>query len=163
MRGVTATILLGSVFLMQGCFSFFGNSAYVVGSKEKAAQINRRKLSKIEKGMSKDKVIGIMGDRDFSLTIMGAHLIGNPALVGKDNAGLNDIVEFKNGEYIEIIYYFTHTADLNYKAYKKECTPMVFKDNILIGWGNSFLNRYVNEQSGMIIGSGPTTRKDVLS
>jgi len=131
-------MLLMCVILIPSCVPFPGY--YTRGQ---IAVINRKKLSLISEGMTKEEVIDKMGKKYLCEDFEGAHCMYNP--VGKEE------MQLSNGESIEVLYYFTQDLNLGEwqweyqnKDKDKECSPLVFKNNKLIGWGNTFLEKTQN-------------------
>jgi len=82
---------------------------------EKIMEQNNDNLLKLEIGMSKDQVIRIMG---------------KPVM--------NESYKSLNGKAVVILFYYTQRKwqDGNYT--KDECTPIVFEESKLVGWGDQF-------------------------
>lgn len=76
---------------------------------------NRTNLMKLELDMTKSKVVQIMG-----------------------TPTLNEAYKTEDEGELVILFYYTNRkwADGNYT--KDECIPIVFKNGILIGWGDEF-------------------------
>ncbi|GGZ02006.1 MULTISPECIES: DUF3192 domain-containing protein [Shewanella] len=73
---------------------------------------NQQLISQLELGMSQQKVQEIMGPADFSEAFM-AH-----------------------GEAVQVLYYRTQHVHSDGKTTKDECTPVIFKQHLLLGWGD---------------------------
>jgi outer membrane protein assembly factor BamE (lipoprotein component of BamABCDE complex) len=76
---------------------------------------NQNSLLKLQKGMSKGKVLEVMGEPDF-----------------------HEVYESLYGHTLMIAYYYTHHQKFDGKITKDECTPVVIKNEKLIGWGDDF-------------------------
>jgi hypothetical protein len=96
---------------------------------------NREKMNKLSMGMSKNDVLDTMGTKTIrtyaSWTGTGpGEIITNPyrseILKGKDKT-------------FEVLYYYTDIKKSDGAITDDELTPFVFEDDILIGWGWSFL------------------------
>lgn len=49
----------------------------------------------------------------------------------------------------DVWFYYTHIVWMDGMVVEEECTPMVFQNSKLIGWGNEFYTRYrLNKQKG---------------
>ncbi|GLS82738.1 DUF3192 domain-containing protein [Paraferrimonas haliotis] len=82
---------------------------------QKAQKENRKNLSALEIGMSKDQVQTIMGYSD-----------------------LNEAFQ-KDGKLVQLWYYRTQHVKSDSRTTKDECTPLVIVDGQLVGWGEAAL------------------------
>lgn len=115
------------------------------GEEEKAVSIraeNRANLAKVHVGMTRDALIELMGDKTAS-----------------PNWGKNEItitnpyraeVKEVNDHTYEVLWYYTHQDqyDWPFKRFKvldRELTPIVMEEAKVIGWGNEFLQKKLNE------------------
>jgi len=76
---------------------------------------NNENLLKLKMGMSTDEVISIMGKPD-----------------------LNEAYKSLNGKPIIIFFYYTQRKWADGTITKDKCTPVVFENGKLIGWGDEF-------------------------
>lgn len=76
---------------------------------------NNENLLKLEMNMSKEQVISIMGKPLF-----------------------NEAYKSIKGKSLIIYFYFTERKIADGSMTKDECTPIVFEDGLLIGWGSEF-------------------------
>ncbi|WP_144209807.1 DUF3192 domain-containing protein [Shewanella donghaensis] len=86
---------------------------------EKQQKTNRNNLSKLSIGMTKDQVSILMGTADFS-----------EAYVTQADS------ESKKNE-VQVFFYRTQWSKGDGKTTKDECTPVVIRDNKLVGWGET--------------------------
>ncbi|WNO62019.1 DUF3192 domain-containing protein [Rheinheimera sp. MMS21-TC3] len=84
-----------------------GNSAW-----EKTQQYNQEQVNNLQLDMPIDSVRGLMGKPDFS------------ELFTKEDVA------------IQVLFYRTHHVKSDGKTTKDECTPLIFKQNKLVGWGD---------------------------
>jgi len=91
----------------------------------------------LSRGMSKSKVLAIMGSRisvydcdQTALKIASKVTISNPYRT--------EMIE-TSGRTLEIIYYVTGLNNNNCVIEEEQLTPLVFEDAKLIGWGKNFL------------------------
>ncbi|GGQ01121.1 DUF3192 domain-containing protein [Shewanella ulleungensis] len=89
---------------------------------EKQQDRNRSLLNSLSLGMTSEQVQTLMGTADFS------------EAYSKTNATNNE-------QAIKVLFYRTQWAKGDGKTTKDECTPVVFKDNTLIGWGDTALQQ----------------------
>ncbi len=82
---------------------------------EDKEQENRHNLTKLQPNMTFKDVKTIMGIPDF-----------------------NEVYE-KNGEIIQVIFYRTQRTKKDGLTTKDECTPLIFKENKLVSWGEKAL------------------------
>ena len=61
----------------------------------------------------------------------------------QDKMGVPDFNETydKNGETIQVLFYRTHRVHKDDLSTKDECTPLVFKQNKLVSWGDKALRQ----------------------
>lgn len=76
---------------------------------------NRDSLTKLSLGMTLDQVQVIMGTSDFS----------------------EAFVNQADKEQVKVLFYRTQWAKGDGKTTKDECTPIVFKNSELVGWGDT--------------------------
>jgi outer membrane protein assembly factor BamE (lipoprotein component of BamABCDE complex) len=82
---------------------------------------NQKNLMQLKKGLVKEEVINVMGQPNF-----------------------HEAYESLYGNTFIILYYHTHRNRFDGKITKDECTPVVIKNDKLVGWGDDFyewLNR----------------------
>lgn len=83
---------------------------------------NARQIGQFDLGMSKDSVIRILGSPD-----------------------INEAKASSEGD-MQVLFYRTHHVTSDGITTKDECTPLVFRDNKLIAWGNDSYRDYQNYQ-----------------
>jgi hypothetical protein len=93
----------------------FGIVFFLAGCGKLPIYKNQNNLLKLQKGMSKGKVLEVMGEPDF-----------------------HEVYESLYGHTLMIAYYYTHHQKWDGKITKDECTPVVIKNEKLIGWGDDF-------------------------
>lgn len=76
---------------------------------------NNENLLKLEMGMSKEQVLQVMGKPD-----------------------LNEAYQSLYGKSVTIFFYYTQRKWSDGNTTKDECTPVVFEDGKLVGWGDEF-------------------------
>ncbi|UCH21438.1 MAG: DUF3192 domain-containing protein [Deltaproteobacteria bacterium] len=87
----------------------------MVGCYKMAIYENQKNLMKLEKGMPREAVMNVMGKPDYL-----------------------DVYQSLYGNTLVILYYYTHRKRFDGKVTKDECTPVVIKNEKLIGWGDDF-------------------------
>ena len=121
-NGLAATSL--ALFAASGCVVVVDNdkksSSRPTSFEERQAD-NRAALSSFKLGISPAEVIERMGTADF------------------------DELLVKNGMQYRVLYYRTHRVTADSMTTKDECTPLVFADNELLGWGDSKLKLVTSE------------------
>ena len=85
-------------------------------SWQKAQKENRKHIARLSLGESKSSVVADMGEPDF-----------NEALKKDDSA-------------YQLLWYRTEHRKSDGITTKDECTPLVFKNDELIGWGETALS-----------------------
>ena len=79
---------------------------------------NAKQIGQLEFGMSKDDVIRMLGSPD-----------------------INEAKETSNGAH-QVLFYRTHHVTSDGITTKDECTPLLVRDNELVGWGNDAYQDY---------------------
>ena len=83
---------------------------------------NARQIGQLDLGMSEDSVIRILGSPD-----------------------INEAKASPKGD-MQVLFYRTHHVTSDGITTKDECTPLVFRDNELIAWGNDSYRDYQDNQ-----------------
>jgi len=81
---------------------------------------NKAYISDLELGVSSSKIEMALGTPDF-----------------------NEAFKTDNGK-VQILYYRTHHKESDSITTKDECTPLVFVNDELVGWGESAVKRFIN-------------------
>ena len=118
MNKLAVAALFGLSLGLSGCvISVGGEGEYGYQSdwqdKEKK---NRKHISKLEQDTSYDQILNRMGIADF-----------------------NEFYTKGNDTY-RVLYYRTQRIDGDGITTKDECTPLVFKNTALVGWGETAFN-----------------------
>jgi hypothetical protein len=110
--------LIGATSLMlSGCVISVGDHESGKYWQEQQDK-NRQLITKLSMGMNSDQVTSLMGTADFS------EAYAKPT---QNHAGQS----------IKVLYYRTQRAEGDGKTTKDECTPIVFRDDVLVGWGDA--------------------------
>ena len=83
-------------------------------------------------------------DREYSNRKKIANLTLNmPIDAVKSDFGIADFNEVynKNGENVQVLFYRTHRVRKDGLTTKDECTPLVFKEGVLVSWGENAYNQ----------------------
>ncbi|MFZ5572215.1 MAG: DUF3192 domain-containing protein [Thermodesulfobacteriota bacterium] len=115
---------LASAMLLTGCMFYWNEDTktlkwepqYEPLTYEMEDLTNQYHLQRLVTGMSRDEVYEVMGMPD----IYGMY-------------------ENVNRDYVAVFYYYTGTRVNEGAAAREECTPVVLRNGVLIGWGNDFL------------------------
>lgn len=107
--------------LLSGCVVSVGGDGdgYHYSDWEEREVNNRRHISKLDLNMQLEVVSSRMGMADFDESFQ------------------------RDGSLYRVLYYRTQRSHGDGITSKDECTPLVFKDNVLVGWGDSALNNYL--------------------
>lgn len=116
-------------------------SAFITGCGEGDAVTirteNRLNISKISLGMTRPEVLELMGDKSARTSFgKNAVTVTNP---------YRSELRQANGQNYEVLYYYTHQDQKDwpgkrFKILERELTPVVLKEDKVIGWGNKFLS-----------------------
>lgn len=115
MKSAILSIALASTFVLSGCVVSVGggsDSSYNIDVEDREFN-NRKHISNLEVAMSYESVLRKMGVADF-----------------------NEFYEKDDGSY-RVLFYRTQKTMSDGITTKDECTPIVFKNGALIGWGDS--------------------------
>ncbi|MGM0480619.1 MAG: DUF3192 domain-containing protein [Pseudomonadota bacterium] len=85
---------------------------------EERETYNAKQIGQLEFGMSKDAVIRELGSPD-----------------------INEAKETESGAH-QVLFYRTHHVTSDGITSKDECTPLLFRDNQLVAWGNDAYEDY---------------------
>ncbi|WP_372766494.1 DUF3192 domain-containing protein [Pseudoalteromonas sp.] len=118
-------LVLASVLtlpLLTGCVVAVGGDGKTshTSSWERTHEKNRKAISNMELGKEYQQVINKLGTPSFS-----------------------ELVKQGDTEF-RVLYYATNSVHSDGKTTKDECTPLVFKNNQLTGWGENALNQLKN-------------------
>jgi outer membrane protein assembly factor BamE (lipoprotein component of BamABCDE complex) len=104
-----------AMMALSGCVVAIGgkdeNSSSNNSSWKKAQKLNNQVISQLNLGTALDSVRGQLGTPDFSESF---------------REGDNETV---------VLFYRTHHQHSDGETTKDECTPLVFKNGVLTGWG----------------------------
>ncbi|KZN29066.1 DUF3192 domain-containing protein [Pseudoalteromonas luteoviolacea] len=117
---LVATALL-STTLLSGCIVAVsdGEMRHYNSSWESTHKSNREKISNLALGTTYKEVIKQFNTPDFTEAVS------------------------KDGHTYQVLYFATNSKHSDGKVTKDECTPLVFKDKELIGFGQSAVDSYL--------------------
>ncbi|MCL1088484.1 DUF3192 domain-containing protein [Shewanella profunda] len=119
-RAIIAITFLGAASLgLSGCVVNVGDGESHWDNREsweKVQNKNRNNLTQLSLGMTKDQVMIIMGNADFSEAYI-------------QNGDTN--------KEVLVLFYRTQHTQSDGKTTKDECTPIVISNNALVGWGET--------------------------
>jgi outer membrane protein assembly factor BamE (lipoprotein component of BamABCDE complex) len=115
MKKVMLSIALASSALLSGCVVSVGggSDSHYSADWEDREYNNRQHIAALESGMTYESVLRKMGVADF-----------------------NELFEKQDGTY-RVLFYRTQKTMGDGITTKDECTPLVFKNSQLVGWGDS--------------------------
>ncbi|MDD5115714.1 MAG: DUF3192 domain-containing protein [Candidatus Omnitrophica bacterium] len=98
---------------------------------------NNMALVHLSKGMSRCKVLDIMGS---GIKVYDCDKASSkvPVKVTISNPYHSEMVE-TSGKTLEVMYYVTSLSSKDCTIGESDLTPLVFEDSKLIGWGSNFL------------------------
>ena len=98
---------------------------------------NRSNLIRLQMGMSKHDVLQVMGVKTDTLVSRRAEDGAAPLRPVKRFVNNPYRVEAytEQGQFIEVLYYYTDLKDLDGSITDDELVPVVLFDNSLVGWG----------------------------
>lgn len=102
-----AVSLSGCVIAVGGQHEFDEDSDW-----KKTQRANQQKISNLTAGVSTEDIRSLMGSPDFTESFN------------------------KDGEQVQVLFYRSHHEKSDGKTTKDECTPLIFKQGKLSGWGD---------------------------
>lgn len=121
MKKVLLIIVMAVSLSMSGCVISIDDGDYDNGysshsSWKEEQRENRKHIARLSLGESKEEVLNTMG-----------------------KAAFNEALQ-KDGSDYQLLWYRTQHVDSDGVTTKDECTPLIFKSNELIGWGDTALD-----------------------
>lgn len=115
MKKLAAATLFGLSLGLSGCvISVDGDGEYGHHSDwQDKEHKNRKQISRLKQDASYDEILNRMGIADFNELYV------------------------KDDDTYQVLYYRTQRIDGDGVTTKDECTPLVFKNNLLVGWGEN--------------------------
>ncbi len=107
---------------------------------------NRAKLYLLERGQTREQVLEEMGTepQEYNKGVFGqSGVVPNP---------YDQEVHQVGSDKIEIFYYATNIKNTDGLISNDELTPLVLVDDILVGWGWTYLDVFVDENDLTLIG-----------
>ena len=93
--------------------------------------MNKERLNELEIGMSKDEVLIIMGTKGFSIE-SSPFTVENPFRIE---------VQSLDKHIYRVLYYYTDLVKTDGFITDDELTPVILKNNKLVGWGRDVWDR----------------------
>ena len=93
--------------------------------------MNKERLNELEIGMSKDEVLIIMGTKGFSIE-SSPFTVENPFRIEVQSSDKN---------IYRVLYYYTDLVKADGFITDDELTPVILKNNKLVGWGRDVWDR----------------------
>jgi hypothetical protein len=119
-----ATYIIGGIFIAYLFFVAVVMFVYEPLPEDRAWEerqaYNHQKISELNFGQNLDDIRQVFGRADFAEAKSGV-----------------------DGQY-QIMFYRTHHVTSDGKTTKDECTPLLFKNNILIAWGTETHQQYLD-------------------
>lgn len=109
---VVAAILLSN---LSGCIVVNGEPGWHSSDWEDEQKENRAIISSLEIGMPRDEVVGRLGTPNFSEAFT------------------------QDGDEFRVLFFRTERRHPDGKTTRDETTPLIFRNDALIGWGNEVL------------------------
>ena len=113
--GLATINLTGCIINVGDGESDYGNNQ----SWEKRQKLNKYHISILKLGMTKERVLDLMGQPDIN------------------EAYLTEKKSDQAGSEIQVLFYRTQHNNSDSKTTKDECTPLVMRDGKLVGWGDN--------------------------
>lgn len=115
MKAVYTSVILAASLALGGCVVNVKDHGNSYQDWQQLEQQNREHLSRLSLGMGKDEALNLMGRADF-------HEAWS-----------------ENDKEVQVYYYRTNRIHGDGTTTKEECTPVVFHNNKLVGWGATAL------------------------
>ncbi len=107
---------------------------------------NQANLLNIDIGMSKQEVIEKMGGVRTIQTYTSSDFISRTKFEKISNPYSRDIKQDKNGNSIEILWYYTDVKEVDNAINKDELTPIILENNKVVGVGWGFYEDYAKRK-----------------
>jgi outer membrane protein assembly factor BamE (lipoprotein component of BamABCDE complex) len=91
---------------------------FLVGCYKMVIHENKTNMMKLEKGMPKEAVLKVMGKPNYQ-----------------------EVYETLYGNQMMVLFYYSQRKQFDGMIAKDECTPVVIKNQKLVGWGDYFYDR----------------------
>lgn len=118
MPWVVAAIVLAYAAYVGMVLIFYQPSVDNMSWEDRQAY-NQSKLAELKLGLSSEHIHQLMGSADFSEA------------------------KFSQGKALTILFYRTHQTKSDGITTRDECTPLLFSDDKLIGWGQDTYQQYL--------------------
>jgi len=107
-------IVTAATLALSGCVVAIGDKTETSSESgwRKTQQFNLQTINQLALGVNSEEVRNMLGAPDFTELFQ------------------------KDGQQVQVLFYRTHHRHSDGKTTKDECTPLVFKDNRLSGWGD---------------------------
>jgi len=128
MKKTRPICLLALVAMVSGCAGPMTLS--------QATARTREKLLKTVVGMSKEKVVNIVGTKPKE--VIDPKASNDQIFATISNPYRSETIQ-GNGKNLEVVFYVTDDKDGNSVISNEELTPLVFEEGKMIGWGWSYL------------------------
>lgn len=117
-KAIALGLLVASMGSLTGCVVAIGDDDYRTHHQsdwETQQENNRTVISRLEIGASYNEVLNKLGTPEFSERLV------------------------KDGQEYQILFFQTHHNKSDGRISKDECTPLLFKQKQLVGWGEKAL------------------------
>lgn len=135
----------GIVFISLNVLLFTSSCSFKIiwPGKKRCAQINARQLGKVTLGMSRNQVLETMGTDDCELSSVNLGFedtsLGNPYQI--------EIIHSTRGDRFEVLTYLTQALVSSASADVGEMTPLILKNDALVGIGYFDYQQIVSESN----------------
>ena len=115
MNHLTTCAVALSLVLLPGCVIVNGEPGWYSGDWEKEQRKNREAISELQIGMERSVVTNRLGSPNFSEAFI------------------------RDGDEFRVLFFRTRHRHSDGETSRDETTPLVFKNDTLIGWGDEVL------------------------
>ncbi len=115
-KGIRLATVFTLVGILSGCVVVNGKGASWSSDWEGEQEENRRIISELDIGMQRDSVVARLGTPNYSEAFT------------------------RDGQEYRVLFFRTHWRHADGETTRNETTPLVFKDDLLIGWGVDVLD-----------------------
>ena len=141
------TVLVAFAFTVAGCLA-------CTSGFENVQSENRAKLYLLEPGQTREQVLEEMGTEPQEYN---RGVFRSSGIVPNPYSAESHVVR---GDSVEIFYYATHIKNTDGMITDDELTPLVLVNDVLVGWGWSYLNAFVEQNEVPIAGPQPPEPAD---
>ena len=144
----SASILLFGITLIAN--NIFAQTLSKKPTRNEVGSYNQANLLKIDLGVTKNKVLEVMGGIQKIQTYTTTSFLTRKESIIINNPFSRDFKTDKDGITMEILWYYTNVNKADGAISKEEQTPIILEKNAVVGMGWDFYEDYA-KRKGIIL------------